>query len=170
RRLRHRALQRALCAGLAASLLLAVALPAAGAPARRTVVVQLGADGVALPAAALEVALAEAVRAPTGLLDAFAAALAAQPGGADLARFLEAHPTPEALLVVLYDHLLRVQSPLGDLQAAPGSVITVPSAPPAAALKALFATAAPAPAQDGAVEGQAPGERVVIPLAVRSSA
>ena len=164
--LRRSAVQRVFSLSLLLGVTLWLAVPATGA-SQRTLAAQ--AAGLGVPAglrAAFETALAEA-RTPDAFVEAVAAALAARPGGEALADLLDAEP--DALLALLYGHLIQALGhPEGPL-AVPGTVGSAAAGP--APLGA--ATPAPAPARPLVVRAaQALGTVVlgVVPVGLLTSA
>lgn len=172
RRLRHHIFQRVLALGLLGSLALGLAAPATGAATQRALEAETARVPAAVAAAAAE-ALGQAAQTalgPAQFQQAFEAALAAQPDGEALARFMNEHGAAEALLTLLYEHLLRALHPRNGLQAVPATPLatgTVGLTSPAAG------GCAPSAVPDETYRGQlvrSDERQVVIPLAVLSAA
>ena len=130
--LRHSAVQRVFSLGLLLSLGLWLSAPVAGADAGRALASQAKWLHLAPPpveaafAEALDVAASQGVRTPEAFTAAFAEALATQQDPV-LARFLNSEVGADALLSVLYGHLLRAFSHHTGLEAAPSPPVASPS-------------------------------------------
>ncbi len=170
RLLRQSIVQRVLSLSLLAGLGLWLAAPATGA-ARPAVSAPLDAPPTVEAALVQALASAQEARTPEAFVAAFAAALGADP---DLARFIEHHSLAgpggsDALLAVLYGHLLRAFGHERGIAAAPAPPVATSSGAAPGSSAELCRDEAPASARSvSAAVAALP--RVVVPLAALSAA
>ncbi len=166
RLLRHSIVQRVFSVGLLVGLGLWLVAPATGAAQPTAIPASLGAPPTVEAAFEQALAAADGARTPEAFIAAFTEALDADP---DLARFLEEQGGADALLPILYGHLLRAFGHERGVEAAPAPPVAAPIGAAPGPAAQLLRTDADASVQASLIQASARHE-VIVPLAVLSAA
>lgn len=164
--IRHSIVQRVFSVSLLLGLGLWLVAPATGAARPMPTSVSLGAPPTLEDAFEQALAAADGARTPEAFVAAFAEALAAEP---DLARFLEEQGGTDALLAILYGHLLRAFGQDRGVVAAPAPPVAAPAGAAPGPSARQLRTDADAPIQ-AALTSALTSRFVIVPLAVLSAA